>query len=110
LRQRSASFALRDAEVDKQYKAGVADCTAKFPEDRAHIMAFMQCVNDVIARTWLPVSSSNADLWQNLMAYNMSVAEQIQNGQVTNVQGVALMAQKFSEVVTEARRRDALAQ
>lgn len=94
-------------QQEKQYQAALADCNARIPTvNRTNVVAKMQCTNNAIALA-LPELGSNSDLLQTYLAYRASVAEQIQDGRITGAQGAALITQRWSEVVSEAQRRNA---
>lgn len=97
----------------EQYQAAEIDCQNRFPvdDDPKTIVAKTQCRNQAIAvGLGLPAYANIADLIQSFMAYRMSVAEQYQNGQITYAQAAAMIADKISQVNSEAQRRNAVAQ
>jgi hypothetical protein len=100
----------RTAELKKQFEAAMNDCRVRFPvDDPKTIVAKMQCVNQAYAIE-LPALGNNADLAQNFMTYRISVAEQYQNGQITHAQAATMLADKWSQLNSEAHRRNAMAQ
>jgi hypothetical protein len=49
-------------------------------------------------------------LFQTFMARRLAIAEQVQSGKITMAEGSAAASQKYSEMLSEARRRLAIAQ
>lgn len=100
----------RAAELKQQAQLAEDDCHARFPtENRTNVVAEMQCLNNATS-IYLPALGSNADLVQAYMAYRMSIAEQYQNGQITQAQGLAMIREKWSQFLSEAQHRNAVAQ
>jgi hypothetical protein len=100
----------RTANLKQQFDAAMNDCRARFPtDDPKTVVAKMQCVNQAYAIE-LPALGSNVDLAQNFMTYRMSVAEQYQNGQITHAQAATMLADKWSQLISEAQRRNAINQ
>ena len=84
--------------------AASADCDARFPASNIKVaVARMQCFNDALESGTL--GYVNQDLLASFMAYRMAIAEQIQYGKITVLQGKALAAEKWSQILSEAERR-----
>jgi hypothetical protein len=98
-------------EADRQYQAATADCRKQFPIDEPKtIAAKMQCVNSSFALFIMPVMGANADLGQQWMAAQTNMAEQIQAGKMTVAQARDTLTQRWSLILSEVQRRNALAQ
>lgn len=92
------------ADLQAQNAAAVADCDARIPKgNAATAVARSQCINDanMILRPIMPYP----DLWDQLLATNLAIAERVQNKQITILQANEMLAQKRSEIVAEEQRR-----
>lgn len=97
--------AARNAQLVTQSDFALADCNAKFPAGNPKIqVARMRCLNDALA-IQMPIFGPYQDLMQTWMAARMAVAEQIQNRKMTIAEGDAIIAEKWSQVVSESERR-----
>ena len=93
--------AARNAQLVTQSDFALADCNAKFPAGNPKIqVARMRCLNDALA-IQMPIFGPYQDLMQTWMAARMAVAEQIQNRKMTIAEGDAIIAEKWSQVVSE---------
>src|ERR1700739_2907606 len=100
----------RAADIKKKFEAAVSVCKTKFPTDDPKAGgASMQCMDQALAIE-LPELGTNADLAENFMIYRMTVAERFQNGRITRAQVVKMLADKWSQIDSEAQSRNALAQ
>jgi hypothetical protein len=100
--QREASE--RAAALQAQSTAAYNECQSKFAPNNPRIaVARTNCINDSmrILRPIMPYP----DLLELQLATNMSVAEKVQNEQLTVAQANEAIAQKFSEVNAEEQRR-----
>jgi len=87
--------------------AASADCDARFPANNIKVaVARMQCFNAVVLETEAPEFGNNGDLLAKFLAERMVIAEQVQTGKITVIQGKAIAAEKWSEVISELQRRD----
>jgi hypothetical protein len=97
----------RAAQLNEQSKAAAQECNNQFPAvTPQNVVAAMKCVDAAQAIT-LPTLGSNQDLLQTFMAQR---AEQVQSGKLTVAEGKAEVHQKWSQAVSEAQRRNAIAQ
>ena len=87
----------------------MTDCKLKFPADQKVAVAKMQCLENALAIK-LPTFGTDQDLVRAYMATATVIAEQVQSGKMTFIQGNAALADKWSQVVSEAQRRNAVAQ
>jgi hypothetical protein len=89
--------------------AASADCDARFPANNIKLaVARMQCFNNALESEHektpgYPVA--DGDLLASFLAYRMAIAEQIQHGKITVLQGKALAAEKWSQMLSEDERR-----
>jgi hypothetical protein len=67
-------------------------------------VARMQCLNDAIAIR-MPTFGPDQDLAQAWLAERMVVAERIQNAKMTIAEGNAVIAEKWSQAVSESQHR-----
>jgi hypothetical protein len=97
--------AARNAELIERSKAAMADCNVKFqPANPKTAVARRKCVNDGFA-IQMPALTSDQDLAQRVMAESMAIAEQVQAGKITVVQGNAAVAERWSQAVSESQQR-----
>jgi hypothetical protein len=97
------------AQLEEQAKTAAQDCANKFPLAPQTLVARVQCVNTAWAPV-LPALGGNADLFQTFMAQRLAIAEQVQSGKITMAEGNAAASQKYSEMLSAAQRRVAIAQ
>jgi hypothetical protein len=96
-------------EIAAQYKLGLQACANKFPTNIPQtIVVKVQCENRALA-ILLPNWGTNGDLLQTWIADRLVIAERIQNKKMTVAEGLAAMAQRWSETKTEIQRRNAYA-
>src|SRR6266404_2610624 len=94
----------RTEALQQQSTAAMQECDAKFPKDIAKIaVARAQCANGAFAimRPVVPYP----DLWDLYMASLATLAERVQNGQLTIIEANEAFAQRTSELVAEEQRR-----
>jgi hypothetical protein len=95
----------RSADLKQQAKAASDACESRFPSGNARTeVARSQCINNALA-ILMPTFGTNQDLVQRFMANRMVIAERVQNGNISWAEGMAEIQAKWSEVVTESRRR-----
>lgn len=93
------------AVAEKEYQNAKSECDQKIPPPGTAKTAGAraQCVNDAVAV--LMPTTRYPDVLQLFMAQNLDIAEQIQSGHLTPIQGNAAVAQKWSEAMAESQRR-----
>jgi hypothetical protein len=94
----------RAAMLQTQSTAAFNECQSRFPPNNPKTtIARTTCINESmrILRPIMPYP----DLLELQLATNMSIAEKVQNGQMTVAQANEAIAQKFSEVSAEEQRR-----
>jgi hypothetical protein len=88
-----------------QSDAAIADCNTRLPTgDRKTIVARMTCLNEAMTIR-MPLFGTDQDLAQAFMANRLAIAEQVQNGKLSNAEGNAAIAEKWSQSVSESQRR-----
>ncbi len=89
--------------------AASADCDARFPASNIKVaVARMQCFNNALeseSEKTPGYPTADRDLLASFLAYRMAIAEQIQHGKITVLQGKALAAEKWSQMLSEDERR-----
>ena len=97
-------------QLKAQSKAANDDCNVKYPAGDPKIeVSRVQCLNAAFA-ILMPTFGQDQDLGQMFMADRMVIAEQIQSGKTSLVEGNAEIAAKWSASVTESQRRQAMRQ
>jgi hypothetical protein len=93
------------AAAEKQYQDAKSDCDQKFPPPGIpkSAGARAQCVNDAVSL--LMPTARYPDVFQLFMAQNLDIAEQVQSGHLTPIQGNAAVAEKWSQAMAENQRR-----
>jgi hypothetical protein len=95
----------QNAQLVEQSRAAIADCNVKFPVGNPKIaVARTQCTNNALTIR-IPTFGTDQDLVQAFMADRMVVAEQVQSGKMTLAQGNAIIAEKWSQSVSESQQR-----
>jgi hypothetical protein len=83
-------------QLAAQSDAALAECNAKFPAPNPKtVVARVKCLNDAMAIR-MPLFGTDQDLALAYMADRMMVAEKIENGKMTMVEGNAAVAEKWS--------------
>jgi hypothetical protein len=93
----------RYKEVTAQVHAAENACEVSYPADNPKTaVARAKCLNDAeeIGRSVFPYP----DLFESAAATRLALAEQVQNGKLTVIQANELLANKATELVTEANR------
>jgi len=92
------------AALRQQSADAMKDCNERLPPGNPKIaVSRAQCVNAAFAI--LQPTMPYPDLLQTFMAEHTAIAEQVQMGKMTIVQGNAAIAEKWSAVVSEEQRR-----
>jgi hypothetical protein len=102
--------AARAAQLNEQYKVAMQDCAKRFPGVTSqNAVPVVKCL-DAAMEIVMPNFGIHQDLARTFMAQRLVIAEQIQSGKITPNEGAAATKQRWSEVVSEAQRRNAIAQ
>jgi len=103
--EQAKQLAAHNAELTAQSNVAIADCNTKVPGGNPKTtVARIKCMNDAVAIR-MPTFGADRDLAQAWLAERMVVAEEIQNGKLSIAQGDAVMAEKWSQAVSESQRR-----
>ena len=95
----------RNAQLVEQSKAAIADCNTNFPKGNPKIeVARIKCLNDAVTIR-MPAFGTDQDLVATFLAERAVIAEKIQTGKMTLVEGEAAIAQRWSEAVNQSEQR-----
>jgi hypothetical protein len=97
------------AQLREQEKAALQECVNKVALTPQTVVARVQCINTA-SLIGLPTLGNNQDLFRTFMYQRLAIAEQVQSGKLTLAEGQAQGAKRYSEMVSEAQRRNAIAQ
>ena len=106
----SATKAQQQAEqlaaMRAKQQAAFDECKVKYPTaPRKNNVAYARCVNDVNAA----YVTSNPDIADLLAVKRVAIATQMDEGEISQENGEALIAQARSEAVAELQRRQSVA-
>lgn len=94
-----------NSQLFAQSDVAKAECNVKFPSDNSkQAVARRKCLNDAFAIK-LPTFGADQDLAQAFMADAMVIAEKVQNGKMTTVEGDIAIAKIWSQAMSESQQR-----